>query len=48
MAIYFHYMPENRLATDLHHGLWADAALLADARPEAACQDHCFHARAMD
>jgi Flp pilus assembly protein TadD len=39
----FEYVPEYRLAADLHHGLGLDLGFFAQARPQPPCKNHCFH-----
>lgn len=38
-----HDMPENRMASDLHHGFWDDICLFGKACAHAACEDKDFH-----
>src|SRR5258708_1195963 len=36
-------MPENWLAPDLHHGLWAHVGFFANSRAASAREDDYFH-----
>ncbi len=42
-GIHLHDVPQHRLAADLHHRLWAQGGLLAQARAEATGQYHGLH-----
>ena len=43
MAINFENVPENRLASYLHHRLWLEVGFFAEAGTESASKDNCFH-----
>jgi hypothetical protein len=42
-GIYFHDMPEDRLAADFDHGLGPIIGFFGEPSPHTTCEDNCFH-----
>ena len=41
--VYFHDVPENRLAVDFHHRFGDEVGFFREAGTHAACEDEDFH-----